>query len=198
MNFDDPNSFYQSITAREDGSVGHAWILLGKGSTFIECGHTGEFGLINMRYHEAVKKAIRDKKKNPISYLWEDLQDGKYEEYYMTEKPTYAARFELTEKEYKNIYDYINTYDYGRFSITKDSCTFFATNACALMGIDLGHLARINVPKYYTVSNNRYNMWDEEKYSIISIGAPDILEKSLKMAVKAGLGKDVTDWYYKQ
>ena len=125
VNFDEPNAFYRSITARDEGSVGHAWILLGNGSHYIECGHTGEFGLVNLRYHEGVKKAIRDKKKNPISYLWEDLRDGRYEEYYMTEKPTCAVRFELTEKEYKKIYDYINTYDYASFSITKACCTYW-------------------------------------------------------------------------
>jgi hypothetical protein len=197
MNFDDPNPFYASITARTEGSVGHAWILLGNGTHYIECGHTGEFGEVKLRYHEGIKKAIKDKKKNPISYLWEDMKDGKYEEYYMNEKPTCAARFELTEQEYNKIYEYINTYDYKSFSITKSCCTFFAVNACALVGIQLGHLAKINIPKYYIVNGNKYNLWEDNKYSVVSVGTPDVLEKSLKIAIKNGLGKDVTDWYYK-
>jgi hypothetical protein len=200
INFTSVDSFFNTLYGnsflnKAENTIGHSWMMLIGDGKFLECGQTGEFGVIKHRYHEGVLQLIRDNNPNPISWLWEVMPDGKFHKGSNGYKPTYACSFSISKEQYIRLFNYIDNYDYANFSIINKTCTTFVVNALKIIGINLGHRVTIKIPQEYTFSEKPVMLWTNPKYSTLIFGSPDVLEKSLEEAVKKNLGKDVLDWY---
>ena len=180
---------------KQDRSAGHAWLILSGPLTWTECGHTGEFGLDQPDYGDSILAALARKDPNPVACLWRDLQDGCKEYGSGGHQPTAAVRFDLTASQHEAIRDFVNSYDYRSFSVRDRVCTHFVSRAAALAGVELGHLVTLNIPRQTSFQGKTVTWWTDSKFSRISFGSPDVLEKSLQLAIKHGLGQDVLKQY---
>ena len=197
-----PEAFFQTMARHPRGnkrehSVGHAWLILGGSLTWVECGHTGEFGLDTPGCSDTIQAALTRHDANPLACLWKDWNNGSCEFGSGGHKPTAAVRFELTPSQYQAIRSFLDNYDFKAFSIRERVCTHFVTEAAALGGIKLGHQVTLNVPRQTRFKGRTVTWWTDPKYSLLSFGSPDVLEKSLKLALEKGLGKSVLDHYGK-
>lgn len=202
IEFSSPERFLKTMAKhprgnKQDRSIGHAWLILAGPLTWMECGHTGEFGLERPGYRESVQGAIDHGDPNPIASFWTDLKDGRREVGSGGHEPSTAVRFELTQQQYESIRAFIADYDYSSFSIREKACTAFVTQVAALAGITLGHLVTLDIPMRTRFQGKDVRWWSDPRYSRMTFGSPDVLEKSLKRAVEKGIGCDWMNEYRK-
>ena len=197
-----PETFLKTMArhprgSKREHSVGHAWLILGGPLTWVECGHTGEFALESADCSDTIHAALKRNEPNPLGCLWKDWNNGSCELGSGGHKPTAAVHFELTPSQYQAIRSFLENYDFKSFSVRERVCTDFVTGAAALGGIKLGHRVTLDVPRQTRFKGRTVTWWTDPKYSLLSFGSPDVLEKSLKLALEKGLGKNVLDQYGK-
>jgi len=156
----------------------------------------GEYGLFEPRYYEAVSAAIQRGDANPLAYLWKNLRDGRYQSGSDEHNPILVCTFQITEGEFSRLLAFIEGYDYSIFSIRHRVCTHFVARAAALVGISLGHEVTLHIPPRALFLGKEVLLWTDPKFSVLTYGSPDVLEKSLREAIRLGIGKDATSWYY--
>jgi hypothetical protein len=200
IDYSTPERFLRTLHRHPHGgkhehSIGHSWLILGGPERTIECGQTGEFGVARPRYYESVFAALQRHDPEPLAYLWTDLDDGIYQAGAGGHKPSVAVLFPISKSEYEAVYSFINHHDYKPFSVREHVCTHFVAEAAARAGIWLGHRMTLNIPKTIVFRGRSFDLWTNPKFSLLTFGSPDTLEKSLKLAVRRGIGKDVLDWY---
>lgn len=177
----------------KNGDVGHSWILLkgkkGKASIIIEGGHSGERGICQPRYFEGVARAIECGEKNPIGYLWVTQKDGFFQRGSGGHCPTYAVRCRLTEAQFLSILAYIQPehYDYPNYSLVENQCVSFVAQVAQIAGISLETSITVLVPQRMRYGATRVKLWEDPQYAALTISSPDVLEISLKRAVKEGV-----------
>lgn len=201
----------------KNSDVGHAWIYLEgnlKGQrVFVEGGHSGETGMFRAKYFEGVvnameygdpnptRNAIQHPKfePNPVKYLWSNLNDGFFQEGSGGHHPTYAARVDLSEQQFLNILKFIDpdSYNYRTYALTDQQCTTFACLVAALADLDLACEITIQIEPICAVGKDKLRLWKDPAYSTLTFSTPDVLENSLKKAVKEGKMKEATNWYKK-
>ena len=192
LDYSDGNSLLNSIIKKKSSSglFGHAWIylhgLIDSKHIVIEGGHTGEFGVLQPRYLDGVMAGIQRKEPNPIKYLWEAQTDGGFQKGSGGFKPTYAAKISITQDQLETILTFIDPkhYDYKNFILTGGQCSSFAAKVASLADLQINSKVTIPIQKRLKLGRRCYNLWNDENYSSITIDSPDILEKSLKEAVK--------------
>lgn len=182
LDYSDGKSFLRTMVKHpSDGTknsdVGHAWILLHGESYTIEGGHSGELGIDQPRYFEGVMNNIDDGFQNPIQYLWATQGDGFFQRGSGGHKPTFAAKVNLTKEQFDAIKSFIETYGYSSYAITSTQCSSFVSCVGRLAGIDLECDVTISVPRTMRIGREEYSLWNDPKYSFITISSPDILEK---------------------
>jgi len=182
---------------KQDHSVGHAWMIL-RGPVWVECGHTGEFGLDEPDLKDSLLGALKRNDPDPLACFWRPLTNGRFELGSGGHVPSAAVEFDLSPRQYEAIRKFIHDYDYRMFCVRDRVCTHFVTQAAALAGITLGHRVTINIPKQAHFDGRLINWWTDAKYSRLTYGSPDVLEKSLKKAVENGVGRNVLEKYKKQ
>lgn len=192
LDYSDGNSLIKSVMKNKtsQGLFGHAWIYLhgviDSKHIVIVGGHTGEFGQTQPRYLDGVMAAIQRKESNPIKYLWTSQTDGGFQRGSGGFKPTYGAKISITKEQLINILRFIDPkhYDYKNFILTENQCSSFVAKVASLAGLQLKSKVTIPINKQLKLGRRCYNLWDDESYSSITIDSPDILEISLKEAVK--------------
>lgn len=207
LDYSNSQTFLQTMTKHpsngcKECSVGHAWILLrgldknGK-RIEIEGGHSGEWGVVQPKYFEGMMRYALEGDPNPVRYLWEEMQDGVFQQGNGGHIPTFAAKINLTQEEYEAIYSYIqpNAYPYRRYSLTKRQCASFVVQAAALAGINLESEVTIPIAKYALIGGECIKLWSNPEYSQITIATPDLLEKSLIEQVKREGMEYALPWY---
>jgi hypothetical protein len=202
IDYSSPERFLKTMAKhprgdKQDRSIGHAWLILAGPLTWLECGHTGEFGLERPGYRDSVQGAIDRADPNPIATFWTDLKDGRREAGSGGHEPSAAVRFDLTQQQYESIRVFIADYDYSSFSIREKACTAFVTQAATLADVTLGHLVTLDIPMRTRFQGKEVQWWSDPRYSRLTFGSPDVLEKSLKQAVENGIGRDWLKEYRK-
>lgn len=182
-------------TSKDDHSIGHSWILLESPDGRLECGLTGEYGVTSPTYYEAFLERVRQHDPNPVAAIWESKPDGKFHDGSDSHRPTFVARIPITRDQHARLIDYVTHYDYSRFSLVDRQCTDFAAGAARVVGIELGHRIRIELPPRVFFRGRVIQIWQDDKYRILEIGTPDLLEDDLKTLVKQGYATDATRWY---
>ncbi|GAB7081846.1 hypothetical protein [Megalodesulfovibrio paquesii] len=201
LNYANPEGFFTSLHKhprgdRKSNAVGHSWIILSDGDNFhIECGHTGEYGFHDTSYYREVLRAAQRGEENPARHLWEAKRDGRYEPHNGGNTPACAVRFPLTPEAFQAVKDYVEQYDYSVFSLTGPQCTGFAVGAADRAGIHLGSRVTLAIPQWVRFDGRDLRLWTDPQYASITFHSPDVLERSLKLAVQRGLGEDVTAQY---
>lgn len=179
----------------KNGDVGHAWIYLCGPGFFLEGGHSGELGLWQPRYWEGVMDNIRLGAKNPINYLWCPQSDGFFQKGNGGHRPTTAACFRLTQEQFQKVYTYIQTYDFAAYALTGPQCVSFVTALGKQIGIDFVTTCTLAIPKTLFLAGQSFPLWEDARYSTLSLESPDYLEKALRRYIKTGYATDVRSWY---
>ncbi|NQZ67973.1 MAG: hypothetical protein HRT89_07880 [Lentisphaeria bacterium] len=182
----------------EDVSVGHAWILTESPEDILECGHTGEFGILNPSYYDGMIGLVKKKDPNPISYLFTRMKDGKYHQGADSHDPTYVARIKISKKQHDDIRKFIKDYDYKIFALTDRQCSFFVAECMRIAGIDPAYEMKISFPQIFYFRGIKVRVWTDPKYKTIAIGFPDSMETFSRLLVKKGLAEDAMKWYLEE
>lgn len=204
LDYTHPRSFFKTLAKHpsdgtKNGDVGHAWIYL-QGNVdgrlmCLEGGHSGELGFLQPRYIEGVFLQHERGDDNPISYLWECQHDGFFQYGSGDHYPTFAAKINLTEEEFRRILNYVQLYDYNEYAITGNQCSSFAAQAAAFAGLDLECEITMSVDQNLCLAGKKICLWRNPIYSEITFSSPDILEQSLMNAVKEGKAEYALSWY---
>ncbi len=166
----------------KNGDVGHAWICLRAPGKSMTGGQTGERE--GMTYTQGVlQRLIKD---NPIAYLQTSRTDGAFEKGSGGHYPTFAAKFDLNEEQFKSALKTIQTYPFRHYSLTTAQCTSFATLVAKSAGIILSDTIELSFPAELKLGNNKFLLWTDEIYSKLHLPTPDRLEKALQAKVLSG------------
>ena len=195
-----PAAFFRTMRKHPHGdkherTVGHSWLILHGPLTLLEGGHTADFDAAHPNYSATIAEAVRQQAPDPLACLWTNGGVGRFEIGSGGHKPSAAVRFELTTAQYEAVRACLDHYDFTTFDLQTHVCTHFVTRAAACAGITLGHLLTLNLPQHAAFMNREITWWTDPAYSHLTFGSPDVLEKSLALAVKQGLGRDVLKDY---
>jgi hypothetical protein len=138
---------------------------------------------------------VRDNHPNPISYLWEVMNDGKLDIGRPDRTPTFVWRMPITKRRHQLIHEYVMKRKYDLFSLRDDNCVDMVTDAAALAGINLIHRIRLTIPQETKILGKMLRLWSDPKYRILEFSTPELLQMDLRQLVQFGIGRDVTEWY---
>jgi hypothetical protein len=183
----------------KNSDVGHAWIMLKGDQGILEGGHTGEFGRVQPRYFDGVAQLMENGDPNPVRYLWAVQKDGCFQRGSGGFFPTFAAKVNLTRNQYEEVRAYIlsNCYPYQDYSLTGNQCAVFVSRVAGLVGLDLEHSLTICLEPCIQIQGEMIPLWQDSRYSRLTVSTPDILEKSLMDAVRRKRAENATAWYRK-
>ncbi len=181
---------------KNDHSVGHSWMILESPTRLMECGHTGEFGIVKPTYYSGVMARMKEGAPNPIAYLWEEMPDGQFHRGPGSHQPTFVARFPISRAQYDAIYSYVDSYDYDAFSLTDHACTDFVAGGAECAGILIIHRVKLDIPETMVFRGRTVRLRTDEQWRVLSIPSPDLLESHLRRVVDEGAADDATQWYF--
>lgn len=192
-------------TGSKECNVGHAWIYL-KGvdknnkSIVIEGGHSGELGVSKLRYVDGISLLAQNNNRDPISYLWEPLDDGFFQQGNGGHNPTFAVKINLTKQQFWDVYTFIHpkNYPYKEYSLTARQCASFITQIAALLDISIESEITLPINQYAYFLGQKIPLWTDPRYSEITFSSPDIIEKSLLELVSKGYAEPAKNWYLKK
>lgn len=185
LDYSSTESFMMSMTLN-DGFVGHAWITLRYQGLTITGSHSGEQGVDEPRYCDAIQCNLEKGLENPIKCLWEPRSDGFFQKGSGGHTPTYSAAIPIDDITAAKILKFIRTYNFSEYSLTGNQCTSFCTQAAAIAGLKLDDKATLPLAQYVRLKRKTYRLWIDPTYSSITFSSPDALEASLKEAVRLG------------
>ncbi len=221
LDYTDNHSFLKTLAKHpsdgsKSGDVGHAWIylqgMLEGECVYLEGGHSGELGIVQAKYFEGIMNYIDygyanpsccDLKHpryepNPIKYLWDTLQDGFFQQGAGRHQPTFAAKVDITCAQFQQILNFINTYDFTNYAITRNQCSSFVAQVASLAGLELECQVTMSIDSQICIANENITLWNDPCYAQLTISSPDILERSLMAAVNEGRAENATCWYKKR
>lgn len=195
--------------------VGHAWIYLrgikGNKVLIVEGGQSVGFGKLETGFVEGVinlaeygyadptaaEKQHPRYEPNPIKYLWEEREDGFYQQGSGLLTPTFAAKVNITEAQFEQVLAFMDPekHSYRKFSLTGKQCSSFVAEAAKLVGLKLEHEVVINIPQEFKLDGKTYHLWKDPQYSKLTFSTPDIIERSLIQLVTSGRAEYALDWY---
>jgi len=173
----------------------HSWLILESPGERLECGHTGDLGLNNLRYHDGVFQGIRDGDPNPIAYLWQTRSDGLLQIGKPNRPPSFVWKMPITRQRYQMMRDYVRQRTYDQFGVRSNNCTDMVFATAALAGINLIHRIRLTLPPETKVWGHMRRVWTDPCYRILEYGTPDVLEVDLRQLARLGIGSNATEWY---
>ena len=177
---------WRTVFRRGQG-VGHAWLaLVSPGDVFVG-GHTGEYGIDRAPYAQGVLTAIREGEPDPVAYLWEEMDDGRYHSGSDHHRADRWCRFPLDAKAHARVTACLESYDYDRFALRGHLCTDLVATCAAAAGISLGHEVTLQIPPTVEHHGRELTLWTDPRYASLTIGLPDVLLQSLQLAEARGL-----------
>ena len=198
LNYSSTQSLLQSLARQRSscGIVGHAWIYLEGKGVRLEGGHSGEAGRLQPKYFDGVMNLLEaGKDPNPIKYLWETQRDGYFEEGPGGHVPTYAIKIPLTDEQFDQAVVFVKNYPYNNYSLVHHQCCSFASQVAAIGGVNLKYRISFGIDPVTHFEGYRLQLWKDPKYSLITIGSPDILEQSMMKTVNEGKAQPfLNDW----
>jgi hypothetical protein len=132
---------------------------------------------------------------NPIRYLWEPLNDGHFQEGNGKHTPTFAIKVDLTTKQFEDIVEYIQDYDFSAYSLTERQCCTFVQQIAALAGLDLDIYITMQIQPKVCVGEETMSLRNDADYAEITFACPEVLECSMIQAVEEGKVEYALDWY---
>lgn len=169
-----------------NADVGHAWVYLKRGEEEYELGHTGEFGQEKPKYLDGVFEKAGQKDPNPISYLWEEMNDGILQKGSGGHTPTFAGLLEVSDETFEAILEWIESYPKKNYGLTTRHCCTFALGIAELCGLSGFSEKTLEIPKVLRVGKQEVELWKDPKYSKLSFLTPDSFEKDLIRWAKEG------------
>jgi hypothetical protein len=210
-------SLVKHAAGGKNADVGHSWVLLhglmdGEEIT-IEGGQSGELGIDRPKYYDGIinfyrygyANPTRAQKKqprseaNPVRYLWEDVDDGFFQEGNGSFRPTFAAKVDLTREQFEAVYRFISpeNYNYRHYSLVGQQCSSFLAKVARVAGFPLQHRVTIDIYPELKLWGERVPLWRDSRYSRITFSNPDVIERALMEAVRLGQAEYALNWYKK-
>ncbi len=185
----------------KNGDVGHAWIYVqgiqnGRG-VYLEGGLSGELGISQPKYFEGIVDSAERGDPNPIQYLWAYQKDGFFQKGSGNHKPTFAAKIDLTPRQFQQILEFITNYEFRNYSLVGNQCSSFVRQVAAIANFPLEDRLKIAFDRRISLKSTFIPLWKDPFFSSIEISSPDILEKSLITAVQEGRAEYALNWYRK-
>jgi len=199
LDYSNGKSLLQSLAKHND--VGHAWIYLqgvvNGERIVVEGGHSGELGVFHPRYMEGVMDNIEAGDPNPIKYLWETQKDGFFQKGSGNHSPTFAAKIDLTQKQFEGILTYINPkhFDYSNYAMTGNQCASFVAQIAQIADLSIACEVTVPIKKSLSIWGKRYVLWTDPWYSSLKISSPDVVERTLMHCVRSGQAEYALPWY---
>jgi len=186
-------------TGRKNCDIGHVWMYLqgvkdGR-KVYLNGGHTGDFGVLQPHYFDGLLEMHAQGDPNPIRILWRPYFDGMYEDGHQGFYPTYAAKFDLSEKDFDAILKYLESYDYHCYSLYNHQCCNFVTRVASIAGIELDTTFEMEIDQEVDFFGEKVRLWSDPMYSRIELNNPDMIEKALMEAVEEGRAEYALPWY---
>ena len=188
----DGRSFIRSFIEHPRG---HAWLILKSPRNRLECGHSGNYGLMQPYFHDSVIQGIRDGDPNPIACIWRTIYDGQFEVGNPGRDPTFVWRMPITHRAHEQIHKYIMNREYGQFNLSTYNCGDMVTKAAALAGVNLASLIRITFPAQMSIEGHMLRGWTDPRYNAFEFRSIDVLEVDLRHLARLGIGSDATAEY---
>ena len=193
LDYRSTESFINSM-ARNGGEVGHAWLKLQTPKMTIEGGHSGERGILQPRYCDAIQNNLdygysnptEEQKRspryepNPIKCLWETQYDGYFERGPGRHRATYSICILIDVATAEKIACFIKNYRFSEYSLIGNQCTSFCVQAAAIAGVDLEDRIVLPIAQTVRLRGHCYRLWTDLAYSKITFSSPDVLEQSIK------------------
>lgn len=216
LDYSHPSALLRTLIKHPDDwskshDVGHAWIYLkgtSQGQTVIvEGGHSGELGVIQPKYFDGImnyldygvrdpfRKSLRCYEPNPVKYLWETQNDGFFENGSGRHTPTFAVKVNITEMQFCDILNFVQSYNYSEYRLTNHQCCTFIAEIGSRVGLLLNHQITLDIPQNLYFRGRKIRLWEDPSYSKLTFSSPDRIEKSLMKLVEEGKGEYVLDWY---
>lgn len=204
LDYTDNKSFLRTMAKHpsncsKEGDVGHAWIYLhgtlDGNCHVLEGGHSGERGFCQPRYFEGIMQQMDEGCQNPISYLWESQNDGFFQIGNGGHRPTFAAKVNLTEDQYTKICRFIKHYSFHEYALTGNQCASFVAQIGALINFPIECHQTVMIDSDVCIGGDDLHLWNDPIYSSITIATPDVIEKSLILAVYEGRAENALYWY---
>lgn len=209
LDYTDNYSFLHTVACHpRDGSTrrdfGHVWIYLqgvvDDNQLVFYGGHSGEKGIIQAKYFDGIMNYIDygyanptpeqmqspRYEPNPARYLWETQNDGFFEHGSGNHTASFAAKIDLSKKQFQRILDFIQHYDYTHYALTGNQCSTFAAQIASLAGLNLACEITIPLNRELFLKGERIRFWTDPCYSMLTIASPDMIERSLMQAVRDG------------
>ena len=218
LDYQNQASLLRSLHKRSQlkgGFLGHSWVLLsgiengrrrvveaglspkGEGSMQFFRGvlDLAEYGYVNPTDEQ--KRQPRHEP-DPISYLWRDHGNGYLQpasEAWI--HPTYAVKLYLDAEQYRQIKARLDPAlpSHKAFQLTGRQCSSFLVELAALAGVSLKHQVTIPIPREIQVGGRQVRLWNDPKYSSLTLSTPDVIEGELKQLVASGRAEDALPWY---
>jgi hypothetical protein len=207
VDYSTPENYFSTLSygvfKRQEPDIGHAWIIL-KGEEngipyYFEGGHTGEYGYVAPKYFDhIVELAESEEEKDPVSYLYCRLPDGRLELGSGGHCPTFAVAFKLTKTGYEQIFNLIATYDFDSWGILGPNCVQFVRSCLMAVGLEINCEEIVTIPKYMEIRGEKVRLWEHASFSHLEVQTPEKLEQRLLEKVQEGLGTVAMRWYRKQ
>ncbi len=164
---------------------------------FFEGGQSGETGRFQPCYAEGVLENAALQARNPISYLWCSQCDGFFQQGNGGHRPTFAATVSLFAKSMKPYSILLETYSFWEYNLQNHQCTTFVVEVARAIGISLEDKITIEIERQAPIQGRMVCFWNDPIYSSLTVGSPDVLERSLKQLVREGKAQNATCWYLK-
>ena len=176
---DAPGIDYRSVQALtrslRHSNWGHAWIRLDGPDGTIEGGHSGE---ITSRYVDEIADLALHGDPNPIRLLFEERNDGFFQEGSGGHQPTFATHIELSEEQYNAIRAFISDYDFSRYSLADRQCTTFVVEVARLAGVELDAEVTVPITKRVRVGRAILPLRTDERYAKLRLALPERLARA--------------------
>ncbi len=220
LDYTDCHSFITTVAKHprdwsKEGDVGHAWVYLqgvidGE-PVFIEGGVSGERGLFQAQYLDGIMNYIDygyanptpeqlcnpRYEPNPVRYLWTTQHDGFFQWGPGRHRPSYAAKVELTEEQFLQTLQFIETYDYSHYALVGSQCASFITQIGALNSLDLDTTVYLPLDSCIEIGGESMRLWTDPCFSLLPLSSPDMLERKLMELVAERQAEPALQWYLK-
>jgi len=111
--------------------------------------------------------------------------------------PTYAAKVVITPLQFQEILRFLDekNYNYQNYTLTGNQCSTFVVEAAAIAGLELACDVTMPIDQEIILCGEKLRLWEDPSYSQITFSSPDVIECSLKKAVREERAEYALEWY---
>lgn len=182
----------------KNSDVGHAWIYMRRGDEVIFGGHSAERGVLQPRYIEGVCLLAEKGDPNPARYLFKNQRDGFFEAGAGGHTATFAVKIPISASDFETVARLLKNYPWEEYALSGRSCVTLVAEIAEKLGYPLEYKQIIYLAPVLTMGGDSLTLWEDPRYSKMTIASPERLQESLKKLVSEGHAQACTKWLRRQ